>query len=86
MFIDIDIEKNKIMPIMSYLAYASHGKSKELADHLRAIPGCEVTHSENKNVLILVTDTQNDTEEQCLQEKLKTVESLDWLAMTFGHE
>ena len=38
----------------------------------------------NKDVLILITETENETEEAILKEKLDTIESLKLLAMVSG--
>ena len=74
------------MPVFSYIAYPSKGTSKEqLIKDLSAMNHCEVMPAENKDVLILVTDTQGGDQESALQEKLKNLKSLQPLAMTYGH-
>ena len=73
------------MPIFSYLAYPVRGAKKQLAKDLAALDFCEVTPSENEEVLILVTDTPDEETEKKLQEKLKALKSLESLGMTFGH-
>jgi nitrate reductase NapAB chaperone NapD len=73
------------MPVFSYLAYPIQGAKAQLIDELAALEYCEVTPSENEEVLILVTDTPNEETERKLQEKLKAVKSLESLGMTFGH-
>ena len=73
------------MPIFSYLAYPVQGAKKQLAKDLAALDFCEVTPSENEEVLILVTDTPDEEAEKQLQEKLKDLKSLESLGMTFGH-
>jgi nitrate reductase NapAB chaperone NapD len=73
------------MPIFSYLAYPVRGVKERLINELAAIEYCEVTPSENEEVLILVTDTPNEETEKELQNKLKAVKSLESLGMTFGH-
>jgi nitrate reductase NapAB chaperone NapD len=73
------------MPIFSYLAYPVEGAKEQLVKDLAALDFCEVTPSENEEVLILVTDTPNEETEKKLQEKLEALELLESLGMTFGH-
>ena len=73
------------MPVFSYLAYPVSGSKEQLFDDLTALDFCEVTSAENRDVLILVTDTPDEDSEKKLQEKLKTIKSLESLGMTFGH-
>jgi len=73
------------MPVCSYLAYPARGAKNELAKELSALRYCEVTPSENEEVLLLVTDTPDEKEEKALQDTLKNIKSLQSLGMTFGH-
>ena len=73
------------MPIFSYLAYPVEGAKEQLLNDLSALDFCEVTPAENENVLVLVTDTPDEESEKQLQEKLKTLKSLESLGMNFGH-
>jgi len=73
------------MPVFSYLAYPVQGAKEQLIDELAALEYCEVTPSENEEVLILVTDTPDAETEKELQKKLKEIKSLESLGMTFGH-
>ena len=73
------------MPVFSYLAYPVPGAKKELLNDLAALDYCEATPADNQEILILVTDTPDDTMEKELQIKLKNLRSLESLGMTFGH-
>jgi len=73
------------MPVFSYLAYPVRGAKERLINELAAIEYCEVTPSENEEVLILVTDTPDEETEKELQKKFKDIKSLESLGMTFGH-
>ncbi len=73
------------MPVFSYLAYPEQGAKEKLIKELSAIDYCEVTPSENEELLILVTDTPDDNKEQELQNILKKIKPLQSLGMTFGH-
>ncbi|MEW7290007.1 chaperone NapD [Aquimarina sp. 2304DJ70-9] len=72
------------MPIKSYLAHPHNGKKNELIQALSAIDQCEVVAAQNKEVLVLVTETENTTEEDILKEKLETIDSLKLLALVSG--
>ena len=73
------------MPIFSYLEYPVQDAKEQLIKDLAALDFCEITPSENEEVLILVTDTPNEETEKQLQEKLNALKSLESLGMTFGH-
>ena len=73
------------MPVFSYLAYPVDGEKETLLEDLAALDHCDVMPAENQEILILVTDTPDDAQEQALQERLKTLGSLQSLSMTFGH-
>jgi nitrate reductase NapAB chaperone NapD len=74
------------MPVFSYLAYPVKDGKQALQNELAALKGCEVTPAENAEILILVTDTPNEKKEAQLQQKLKSLKSLQSLGMTFGHD
>ncbi len=73
------------MPVFSYLAYPAPGAKQALLNDLAALEYCEVTPADNEEILILVTDTPDESTEQELQKKLKQLKSLKSLGMTFGH-
>ena len=72
------------MPIKSYLAHPHVGKKAELFKALSEITSCEVIPAKNKELLILITDTENRQEEDLLKEKLDEIKSLKLLAMVSG--
>jgi nitrate reductase NapAB chaperone NapD len=73
------------MPVFSYLAYPVPGAKDELLNDLAALDYCEATPADNQEILILVTDTPDESKEKELQNKLKKLKSLESLGMTFGH-
>ena len=73
------------MPVFSYIAYPEQGAKEQLLKDLTAMNHCDVIPSENNDVLILVTDTPDETQEKILQHKIKNLESLQSLGMTYGH-
>ena len=72
------------MPIKSYLAHPEEGKKEELIKAISQIEHCEVIPAENKNVLVVITETENDTQENKLKEKLESIQSLKLLALVSG--
>jgi nitrate reductase NapAB chaperone NapD len=73
------------MPIFSYIAYPVNGAQAKLLKDLKAMDYCEVEPADNKDILILITDTPDENQEKILQQKLKNLKSLQSLGMTFGH-
>jgi nitrate reductase NapAB chaperone NapD len=73
------------MPVFSYLAYPVPGAKKELLSDLAALDYCEATPADNQDILVLVTDTPDESKEKELQKKIKKLKSLESLGMTFGH-
>jgi nitrate reductase NapAB chaperone NapD len=73
------------MPVFSYLAIAEPGELEALQSELNSIEYCEAIPSDNKEILVLVTDTPDEPAERDLQKKFKEIKSLQSLSMTFGH-
>ena len=72
------------MPIKSYLAYPAKDRRDELAEVIRALPGCHVIPAVNRDLLVVVTDTPDEAADQVLQDALSRVESLQGLALVAG--
>ncbi|WP_109300958.1 hypothetical protein [Aquimarina sp. AU474] len=72
------------MPIKSYLAHPHEDKKEDLIEALSTIEQCEIMAAQNKDVLILITETENKAEEAILKEKLDAIKSLKLLAMVSG--
>ena len=64
------------MPIKSYLAYPVRGQRDALTVALRGLGGCEI--------IVVVTDTPDETAEQALQEALARLPALEGLALVAG--
>ena len=73
------------MPVFSYLAYPEQGAKEQLFKDLSELRYCEITPANNKEILILLTDTPDEDSEKQLQKQLKELDSLQSLGMTFGH-
>ena len=72
------------MPIKSYLAHPHDGQKNDLIRDLRAIHQCEIIPSENKDVLVVVTETIDESEDKSLSEKIEALDSLKLLALVSG--
>jgi len=72
------------MPIKSYLAHSLEGRKQELIKAISAIEQCEVIPAENKEVVIVVTETNSKKEEELLKEQLEAATGLKLLAMVSG--
>jgi len=73
------------MPIFSYLVIPKTDAFDTLHAELTALQWCEIIPAENKEIVILVTDTPDAATEKKLQEQLKGLDSLQSMSMTFGH-
>lgn len=69
------------MPIKSYLAIAKDGSKRDLQQVISKLPGCEVTPAENKNVLVIITETRSAAEDEQLLKKLKSLDQLQMLTL-----
>ena len=72
------------MPVKSYLAHPQEGKKTDLVKALSLISNCDIFPAENENLLIIVTETETKEEEENLEKKIESIESLKLLAMVSG--
>lgn len=72
------------MPIFSYLAMPIEGARETLSAVLQSLPYCEIIPADNRDVLVLVTDTPDEEAQRDLHEQLQKIPSLQSLSMTFG--
>lgn len=73
------------MPVCSYLVHPQSGRREEVVDLLAAIPGCLPTPADAHDLIVLVTETENDGAEVALQASLAEVEGIENIALTFGN-
>ncbi len=73
------------MPVFSYIAYPVAGEKQRLCRELAALEHCQVIPADNEEIVILVTETCNREQEEKLHTRLNKIESLQSLAMTYGH-
>lgn len=74
------------MPIKSYLAHPHKGKKAELIRAISNIAQCEVIPAKNRDILIVVTDTENKTADDELRERLESIKTLQLLVMISGFD
>jgi len=74
------------MPIFSYIALPKEGGRDELCTDLSALDYCQVIPAENQDVVVLVTDSPDETSEKNLQKTLKNLPSLQSLSLAFGYD
>ena len=72
------------MPIKSYLVYPHDNQKNTLLKKLSAIEQCETYPAENKDLIVLVTDTGGKHQEEELQQKLQSIPELKMLSMVSG--
>ena len=73
------------MPIKSYLAVPQKGRKETLQQELDSYAECEVTSAENKDVLIVVTETQTEEEDKELFGKLNSLKDLQLLTLVSAY-
>lgn len=74
------------MPIFSYLATPKDGARETLCADLTALAHCQIIPADNHELIVLITDTPNETTEETLQESLKNLQSLQSLDLAFGYD
>lgn len=74
------------MPIFSYLAIPNNGAKDTLCNDLAALDHCQVIPADNHEVVVLVTETPDESTEEALQESLKNIQSLQSLSLAFGYD
>lgn len=72
------------MPICSYLVIPREGDVDRVHGRLADLPECEVVRAENRDVLILVTETEGLEEEEELRSSVEAMDGIQALLLTFG--
>ena len=72
------------MAICSYLVLSNPGESPALAERLASLPGCDVVPAQNRDLLLLVTDSIEATEQAALREQVEQMEGVSSMVLTFG--
>lgn len=72
------------MPICSYLVYPKEGMMEQLMLELEERKEFTLHPAENKNVLIVITDTENRDKETQVQDDLNNNSNIDAVSLCFG--
>lgn len=73
------------MPIKSFIVFPKEGQKETLQKELSTFNSCSIIPSENKEVLVLVTDTQTEQEEETLLQEINKLNTVDQLSMVAGY-
>ena len=69
------------MPIKSYLAYPNKGQKDALIEALSHFSECEIVPAENQDLVVVVSDTISNEQEQQVEERLKQLKALAHLGL-----
>lgn len=72
------------MPVKSYLAHAFEGEKDALVFALAKLPACEYYVAENEDIVVVVTDTPDEQEENILYDTLVGLPALKNLSLVSG--
>lgn len=73
------------MIIKSYLVYPAEGQLESLTTLLNGMPNCEVVPSTNENLLVLVTESEDEAAESTLEAQLKAISAIQTMTLVSGH-
>lgn len=72
------------MPICSYVVIPDEEAAESVRDRLVAMPGCDVALAQNRDILLLVTDTPDLAAEADLRASIEGMDGIQALLLTFG--
>ena len=72
------------MPICGYVVLSEPGAASSLSARLASLPGCEVVRAENRDLLLLVTESSDRSEDTLLRERVEAMDGVSALILTFG--
>ena len=74
------------MSILSYLIFPEPGKKNELQSALATIPNCDLIPSDNKDLLVLVAESDSKEGEAELRLQLESIPSLAGFSLVAGFD
>lgn len=74
------------MSVKSYLVFPYKGRLQELSEDLSKLPWCQTIPSENREVIVLVTDTKDEKDEEDCINHVNSIESLEHMTLVSGFE
>ena len=72
------------MPIKSYIAHPIEGMRNELIMRLKQLSSCEIMPATNQEIVIVVTDTFSNQEDQQLYDTIINFPELEHLTLVSG--
>ncbi len=72
------------MPVKSYIAFPLDNRKNELKIELENIEGCEAIEAENKDVLVVVTASDNDKSDEALLHRIRESKFLKHISLVSG--
>ncbi len=72
------------MPICSYLVIPDAGASDAVRGRLGTISECDVVSAENRDLFLLVTETDTAEQDAALRTRIEALRGIRSLVLTFG--
>jgi len=72
------------MPVCSYVVIPEPGATDAVEARLSSLPGCETARAENREVILLVTDTTSAGEEDALRREVEATPGILTVVFAFG--
>jgi nitrate reductase NapAB chaperone NapD len=73
------------MPLFSFIAYSKPERKKQLMNDISKMEYCEVRVADNQDMMLLFIDAPDEKSGNNLINKIKGLDSLQSLNMTFGY-
>ncbi|HSH05258.1 MAG TPA: hypothetical protein VLL52_22270 [Anaerolineae bacterium] len=73
------------MIVKSYLIYPLPQQKSSLQDKLQQFPQCDVIPATNQDLLVLVTATDNQTDDETLYTQIKHLPQIQVITLISGH-
>ncbi|MEO9483911.1 MAG: chaperone NapD [Ekhidna sp.] len=74
------------MPIKSYIIIPQPDQKQHLMEDIGGMSGCEIHPAENEEVLVLVTDTQDETADKVLLKQIESNRNIKHISLVSGYE
>lgn len=74
------------MPIKSYIIIPQPDQKQHLIEDIGGLSGCEILPAENKEVLVLVTDTEDEKEDKILLSQIESNRNIKHISLVSGYE
>jgi len=74
------------MPIKSYILHCKEEKKEQLLIKLQKLTNCEVIPAQNKEVIVIVTDTKSEEKDKELYNKLLEMQELKHMSLVSGFD